>query len=425
MTRRGFPVNPPGTPGQEILECLALEAARECLEGLEGDASLDARLQREVLSRFFPTLSDLVQQSQARASQSYEAPRTTNGENLSRREGLGEPLDGLLSGSCYNLARNDEGAPQANAAGRSEEGCRADRQAPEGCGRGSHAQAEAEEYEGDLGLSARGLISLWQMLRQYAFAFYDLGISLEKLQAATAYALSSLKDAESQGKVLAKVREVVQDTLPQIRERIVYLDLTVTLRELDRWVNADGSLNEVSLEEWGRRAETLSGRITDELRDRNLLYVDSARANHYKNFRDNWKEALARFNIATDVEEAEKCFALGRFSGCVFHLMRVAEIGVQDLGRKLKLPEWKIQEPWGNIVKAVQDKVKGLPHKTKAQKKKQHAWSSVADALYQVNLAWRIPTEHPRVPGDSYSEEQAAEALGRVRALMRHLASVI
>ena len=66
-----------------------------------------------------------------------------------------------------------------------------------------------------------------------------------------------------------------------------------------------------------------------------------------------------------------------------------------------------------------------MPHKTTAQKSKQQKWSLLADALFQVNLAWRIPTEHPRVPGEVYTEEQADEALASVKALLRHLAIVI
>jgi kynurenine formamidase len=36
----------------------------------------------------------------------------------------------------------------------------------------------------------------------------------------------------------------------------------------------------------------------------------------------------------TDIQEASKSFAVGRFTACVFHLMRVMELGVQALGKK-------------------------------------------------------------------------------------------
>lgn len=32
---------------------------------------------------------------------------------------------------------------------------------------------------------------------------------------------------------------------------------------------------------------------------------------------------------------------------------------------------------------------------------------------------------HPRTPGSKYTEDEAADALGRVKALMNHLADVI
>ncbi len=35
-------------------------------------------------------------------------------------------------------------------------------------------------------------------------------------------------------------------------------------------------------------------------------------------------------SLATDIDEAGKCFATGRFTATVFHLMRVMEVGVQE-----------------------------------------------------------------------------------------------
>ena len=57
-------------------------------------------------------------------------------------------------------------------------------------------------------------------------------------------------------------------------------------------------------------------------------------------------EVAARFPRAiVDIEEAGKCFALGRFTACVFHLMRVVEAGLAAISRSLNIvkhsPTWE------------------------------------------------------------------------------------
>lgn len=260
------------------------------------------------------------------------------------------------------------------------------------------------------------LVTLWDMLRQYAYQFYHLGDILARLRATLNVLPSGVEEPED-------LRPLLKDMLTELLTPLKELSLTMSEKELAKWKFAE--LPQMPKDDILRRMDVLRERIRDELLDRSFLYVPPEGVRHYDNFRDGWESALGRFSIAVDVEEAEKCFALARYSGCVYHLMRVAEIGAQQIAKSLKLPATTIQEPWGGIVRAVQSHVNKLPHKTAAQKKKQQKYAELADALYQVNLAWRIPAEHPRTPGDQYTEEQATEALGRVKALMRHLAALL
>lgn len=51
------------------------------------------------------------------------------------------------------------------------------------------------------------------------------------------------------------------------------------------------------------------------------------------------EEIPAKFPSARDdIEEAGKCLAFGRGTGCVFHLMRVMEVGLRGLGQSLNEP---------------------------------------------------------------------------------------
>ena len=47
---------------------------------------------------------------------------------------------------------------------------------------------------------------------------------------------------------------------------------------------------------------------------------------------------MANFPAANhEASEAGKCFATARYTACVFHLMRVMEVGVQEFGAVLSV----------------------------------------------------------------------------------------
>lgn len=261
------------------------------------------------------------------------------------------------------------------------------------------------------------------MLKRYAQSFYQLGSVLEALQVLLQGAESVLVKASVGQQRDELIKSLFGGYLSSLEVACSELDLRFCGRTVARLEEAL-KLDKPDIKGLDEIVRDLDRRIRDELTERVLFYVRPEGADHYDNFRQQWEPAISRFNIATDIEEAERCYALGRYSGCVYHLMRACEIGVQELGKYLSLSVPKIQEPWGRILEHVRDEVKKMPHGTQAEKTKQSQVSDAADALWHVNLAWRIPAEHPRTPGDSYNEEQATDALARVKALMRTLVAV-
>src|SRR5437764_11503208 len=78
----------------------------------------------------------------------------------------------------------------------------------------------------------------------------------------------------------------------------------------------------------------LQNRLWDELDARHFLAFEPSHEAFYSNPRRGWERVIAKFPVvADDVEEASRCYALGRNPACVFHLMRVTEACVQALGR--------------------------------------------------------------------------------------------
>lgn len=162
----------------------------------------------------------------------------------------------------------------------------------------------------------------------------------------------------------------------------------------------------------------LQQRVQDELSERFFLYIPPEDAGFYKNadgslagpVLDKWPR------LAEDSSEASKCFALGRHTACVFHLMRVMEFGVQQFGRKLgvKLSE---EKRWQTILDQTNSIIKGMDQKLPETK----ALSSVASNLYHVKAAWRNEVMHPK---GTYTREESFALIGAVKAFITELAIV-
>lgn len=264
--------------------------------------------------------------------------------------------------------------------------------------------------------NGRRFVTLFAMLKAYAMSFYQMGGALASLQL-------FFETLPGTGKLADRAESHSANVTEALRVLCVELDLQFSLKAVAR-LNKE---LEGGAPDTGKLAALLAEietRVQEELEERSLFFVAPVKAARYSDFRPGWEAALLKFPIATDVEEAEKCFALDRWTACVFHLMRTVEIGVQALGTYLSIAV-AVTEPWGTVVREIQKAVQAMPKASAAEKDAQSKFADVADALFQINLAWRIPAMHPRTPGSSYTEEQASDALSRVKAFMRTLAEAL
>src|SRR6266571_2230624 len=125
-----------------------------------------------------------------------------------------------------------------------------------------------------------------------------------------------------------------------------------------------------------------------------------------------------RFQRAVgDIAEGGKCLAFDRGTACVFHLMRVLEIGLQELARDLKIP--KIEENWEKLLNDVTGAINALPFKTEAEKAYRTKRSASVAHLRNVKDAWRNPVMHP---AEKYTPEEAKAVWVHTKALMQSLA---
>lgn len=83
----------------------------------------------------------------------------------------------------------------------------------------------------------------------------------------------------------------------------------------------------------------LQHRIQDEMTENLFMFIPPDRAAYYNKPELLGKNTNARFStIQYDVTEAGNCYASGRSTAVVFHLMRIMEVGVQEFGNKLGVP---------------------------------------------------------------------------------------
>ena len=121
-----------------------------------------------------------------------------------------------------------------------------------------------------------------------------------------------------------------------------------------------------------------------------------------------------------DSEEAAKCLALGRTTACVFHLMRVMEIGLAVLGARLAVP--MAHKPgWEGVLKKAHGQMTLPNDKKDPDWIRDEAFLSDAIAmLIAVKTAWRNPTMHME---KTYTDEQSRRIWESVRGFMQQLAT--
>jgi hypothetical protein len=122
-------------------------------------------------------------------------------------------------------------------------------------------------------------------------------------------------------------------------------------------------------------------------------------------------------SIQFDILEAGNCFAAGRGTAVVFHLMRIMEVGVQQLGKVLGVTLVD-EKNWQNILDELNKTVKTLNPKDK----RTIEISQASANLYAVKLAWRNEVMHPE---DLYTLEEAEHLIQLVGVFMEQLARIV
>jgi hypothetical protein len=260
------------------------------------------------------------------------------------------------------------------------------------------------------GVSGR-LWSLWDMQDLYLPILLELTKEIGRLNQMIA--------AEPPESVRAKqVKQSDIQIMNSHKETFEKLGLSMCRMHVERIISSCEQDDDLPSKTFSTMLEELYNRLCDECSLSHFVALSESDKKFYSPdsplFGNEVENKLA--SVIEDISEAGKCLGLRRSTAAVFHLMRVMEIGVQRFGDKLGVPNTS-EVVWQVILDQVNSAIKKMP---KTQESKDYA--EISAHLYNVKLAWRNETMHPKV---TYTEEEAEGIFVAVRSFMKELVGVL
>jgi hypothetical protein len=170
----------------------------------------------------------------------------------------------------------------------------------------------------------------------------------------------------------------------------------------------------------------LQERIIDELSAPRFLALSDQEVDRYEHWEKNWERILIRFPDTTrDVEEANKCIALGRYTAAMFHALHVAEWGAIALGDYIGVTD--PTKGWGPTKKKLEELIKlGHSQLPNALVGKFEFLEQMHREIESMMLAWRHKVDHAAnylaiVPNTDFTPDVAEHIIGSVRVFMLRL----
>jgi len=162
----------------------------------------------------------------------------------------------------------------------------------------------------------------------------------------------------------------------------------------------------------------LQHRLMDELRSHYYYPVTQEAAALYGNEAPFGQSVFDNFPSArVDAMNAGRCIILNQGTAGVFHLMRVMEVGLRVLSRKLGIPYAPSWE--AHLTQISKKMAERHTNKTAAWKRQQSLFSDLSGDLTVIKFAWRNPTMHI---AREYSMDEAGTIYKAVSTFMQRMA---
>lgn len=252
------------------------------------------------------------------------------------------------------------------------------------------------------------LVNWWNMEKFGASHFFELAASMQAL----------IEYEATEDEQLGDDYTKACTWLSEVRDDCHSIGLNLCAKRAEALCSRIESGSVRAVKDVKREIEELQHLIQDEMGERMFVYVPPERAAFYNQPELFGREVNAKFpTIQFDLVEAGNCYAAGRSTAVVFHLMRIMEIGVQAFGTKLGVPLTN-ERVWQVILDGVNKAIAALHPKNPITKE----LAEVSANLYSVKLAWRNEVMHPK---DTYTLEESENLIRQVKIFMGQLTKVI
>lgn len=268
------------------------------------------------------------------------------------------------------------------------------------------------------------LISWWEM-EQFTFeAFYNIRFQLDQLKndylRPVQAGILTIEDREvKDGEIeyLCGYLTFIEGLCGQIGLTHSQATIKAFMSELDNKKMEGIKASRISV-----RIEEIDRIIPIEMKGHLFLHVPGNKAEFYHKGALFGDAVNTNFPSAKhDIIEAGACFAFDRYTACVFHLMRVLEVGLAVFAKKFNVPSDHTN--WHNIIEQIESKIRGIgndPARPANWKSEQEFYAQIASHFMFLKDAWRNNVVHRR---EKYTEEETKHIMENVRAFMQKLAT--
>jgi hypothetical protein len=168
--------------------------------------------------------------------------------------------------------------------------------------------------------------------------------------------------------------------------------------------------------------------LIEELSARKFAFIPATKEAFFEKDDLFGPDVAGKFKTAKqDIREAGNCLAADLNTAAIFHLMRVVELGLRALAKKLHVEIGKVPVEymtWETVIDNIESKIRAFKQMPKG-KKKADTLEFYHGLMGQFNFfkdVWRNHVMHSR---KSYDEHRAMSAFVHVREFMQRLAEKV
>lgn len=263
------------------------------------------------------------------------------------------------------------------------------------------------------------LISLYDVLRFHAHKFIELARLMAEIRKELAITID-----KGQTRVPETGASRITAGFGALAQSFRDVGLFVSEATLNRVVShfkAGSHINKDTI----NSIESLENVMIDELGQKIIYLIPQEKSKHLNEEAPFGSDVLSNFSSAThDIAEAGHCYAVGRNTACVFHCIRVLELGLNALAVSLGI-SYPIENKrsWGKILTPMREQIE-LRSKSKelVWKVRTPLLENAYTFLVAAKNAWRDDTMHVAA---KYDEQEAERIRGATKSFMQELSKLI